>query len=544
MGKPCKYPRHPTGPSGFGESGVRRLQGKGGDYQRSRPSSDLLSIQSGDFSRVIIEGEPEYLSTGNDLTLKVRDTNRYQQPFKPSLARIGRSPVNLGGGTYATSRADFVFIDEPLTLEYEVLPGVVQNATFRVAQYNQTVRFGGYFVRGELMANYVGFYIYQFSGTSQQVYIKAADTVANYGRREQAGRSAVGVGTGFALGRYDAVGRPLSDVFLYRMSRQADNETLPLVPSAFTREEAEFWPQHPLIVLKDYTLTLAAETHFRPGPYDPSEDYRPKFWIAATPNDEGFGTFTYTDMTPTIFAGALVPDPEGFAPIQYWSTTRGRQYGADLSATLLTLMNGIAVVGDNQFIMAWQHRMPGGWRQRVAVVSIAGGSASGVLTYESDDNTNRASVPLWQNIVHLGNGVVLAKIISGWPGTGHTVTFRRSMDGGTTWGAAFSPSGFESALLNQFYGDFIVDERLTDERPGKVLIPAWNAATLAYHVYESRDMGSTWTRRGRIYTPNEFRRVDTILTGDGGGNFRFLVPGPSRTRPADITLPDRYKDRS
>jgi len=543
MRKPCKYPRHPTGPSGFGEGGVRRLQGTGGEYQRSRPSSDILSIQSGDFSRVIIEGEPEYLSTGNDPGIKRRDANRYQQPFKPSAARIGRNPVNLGGGLYATTRADFLYFDNEVLYSYEILPSVMQQASIRWAEYEQTVRFGGYFVRGERMVNYLGFYSYMFSPSAQQVYIKTADTVANYGNRESAGRAAVGVGTAFQ-GRFDVAGRPLHDVFMYRMNRRADNETIPLVPSAFTRPEAEFWPQHPLIVLKDYTLTLAAEVFFRPGPYNAATDYRPKFWIAATPNTEAFGALTYTDMTASIFNGALLPSPIGSSPSQYYGTSSGRQYGADLSASLLTLMSGIAVVGDNEFLMAWQQRMTAGWRQRVARVTVSGGTATGTLTYESADSPSRASVPLWQNLAHLGNGVVLAKTIGGWPGTNRVVSFRLSMDAGSTWGPEFSPAGFDAPLLNQFYGDFTVDEPLTDDSPGKVLIPAWNADTLAYHVYESEDMGATWTRRGRIYRPTEFRRVDTILADDGGGNFQSLVPGLSKTRLVDVTLPDRYKDRS
>jgi len=520
---------------------VRRLQTKGMDYQRTRPKQGVLSIQSGDFSRVILEGDPQYLVTGVDGDRKRRDTMRFQQSFTKSAARLEGTPVSLGGGVYATSSADFSQTAQLAEYSYEVRPGVIQTAQFRWATYVQSVLFSGYRLRGEQMIDFAGTYSYHFAPTSQTVYIKAADTIANYGRRATGGRSAIGFAALF-IGRVDASSRPLHDVVLYRMSRTADNDSYLLAVEDFTRPEAEFWPQHLTIVLKDYTLTLLAEIFFRPGEVVSGEDYRPKFWLAYTPNTESFGLFTYADLTSSLFGGALIPSPTPASP-DYYGVNAGRQYGADLSATLLTLVAGTAVVGDNRMVMAWQQRMPGGWRQRVATVSLDGGTVSASLVYESDDNPSRASVPFWQTVAHLGNGVVLAKVLSGWPGTGHTVTFRRSMDGGATWGAPFSPSGLGSALLNQFIGRFTVDKPVTDDDPGRVLLPAWDSTRLSYYVYKSEDMGATWTREGKIYTPTEFRRVDSILSDDGGNNFSILVPGPDPRRLPDITLPDRYKDR-
>ena len=50
-----KYPRMPTGPSGFGAAGVRALQNTGGDWQTKRQSVGITSKQQGEFQRVIVE---------------------------------------------------------------------------------------------------------------------------------------------------------------------------------------------------------------------------------------------------------------------------------------------------------------------------------------------------------------------------------------------------------------------------------------------------------------------------------------------------------
>jgi hypothetical protein len=163
------------------------------------------------------------------------------------------------------------------------------------------------------------------------------------------------------------------------------------------------------------------------------------------------------------------------------------------------------------------------------------------LTHESTDNTSTSLVEFWQDFAHLGNGVVLAKIASGIPGINHTITFRLSTDRGQTWGAAFSPSGFDAPLLNQYFGNFRVHKAADENGPGRVLITSWNAAESRYHVYASDNNGQTWERKGKIYTPDSFLRIDAMEVGDGGGNFSFLAPGPKTE--LDPALPDRYEDR-
>jgi hypothetical protein len=481
----------------------------------------------------------EYLTTGFDEKNILRDTKNHIQVFVPSMATSGG--INLGRGIYARGISGFqsgseVVVDD--YYEYEVRPGVTAGANFLFTVYKQDVRLGGYYTRGTLAVEYDAFYGILTPLTSPY-YIRVNDTIACYGNRPEKGSTGVSVGFGFS-GRIDVAGRSLHDAILVRFSQKSNTESYLIDPSLFTREKAEFYPLNELVVTKTHTCVLLGEVFFRPGLVEVGKDYRPKFWLVTTPNTEAFGALAYADLTSTIFSGARVPDPSTSGPDTYYGVTSGRQYGIDLSVTIGSMRT--AVVSDDAFLISWQQRMPDGWRQRVAKVSLTGGAVSSAMVYESADNT-QALTPFWQNIVHIGNGVVLAKIASGWPGEGYSITFIKSTDGGETWGSPFIPAGLDSPMLNQYHGNFMVDKALSDDKPGLVLLPSWNPGSQAYHVYESKDAGIFWTRRGQIYKPITFQRVDTMLVGDGGGNFDDLLPGPSPARLPDVTLPTRYKDR-
>jgi hypothetical protein len=268
----------------------------------------------------------------------------------------------------------------------------------------------------------------------------------------------------------------------------------------------------------------------------------PKFWAVATPNTNQFGNLTFSDLTASVFAGARQPTPGSYAGGSYYGVTAGRAYQFDLSATMASME--IAAVADDAFVLSWQQRMTTGWRTRVARMVVSGGTVTATMSRESADQSTRTTLEYWQNIVHVGNGVVLAKIVSGFPGTNRDVVFRLSMDGGATWDAPFSPVGFGAQLKNQFFGNFRTHKATTPEEPGRVLIPAWDGTESAYYVWASDDHGATWERKARIYRPDAFMRVDAMIVGDGGGNFLSLSPGPALTNDLDVTLPTRYKERS
>lgn len=554
MRPPTKYPRHPQGPSGFGESGVRKLQRGGGEYQRTRPAQDILSIKAGGFYRVIYDGMPEYITAGRfDSKAVYRDTKRHQQKFlkaimKPSMPR----PVNLGNGVYASVMTGTPEgVTQQWQFDYEARPGLTQTAYFWRTVFPSNINTGGYYAKSRLTATHEGFYAFQINDGSTYV-TRTTDVIANYGIRRQQdgdtttvfGQTFVGLGSIYN-GRRDHVNRQLHDPMLYRASLYDTPAGWVMNAEDFTRPDAEFWPGYGgLLVLKDFTVVLLTEVFFRPGLYDPEEDYTPKSWIVVTPNTEDFGQFTYYDVTDALFSDQDLPATLGAGENRYYSVTSGNNYNVALS--LQFARTEMTAAGDNEFLITFGQKTAAGWRQRVGHVSVGNGALNALLAYESAASSSTSTTPFWQNVVHIGGGAMLAKVVAGEPGTNHAVSFRRSMDGGQTWGGEFAPAGFDAPLLNQYFGDFTVHKPYVPDDPSKkciVLIPSWDPDEQAYYVYSSDDLGSTWARKGQIYKPSSFQRIDTMRSGDGGGNFESLEPGPSYARKPDITLPNRYEDR-
>ncbi len=545
MRKPvCKYPKKPTGPSGFGESGVRKLQRTGGDYQRSRPDANTLAIQSGDFSRVIIEGEPEYVTVAYEGAKPVvRDTLDHRRKFTRSLAskNILALQAVAEGGVYIS---DVVSDDDAIdyVYDYENYPGNTQTITVSRFQFNLAIFYGGYLTKSRMQAQYRVFYMYLPLTPGNTLFFKARDEISYWGKHPDKGRCSVSLSVDW-FSRIDSAGRTLADLALIRHTTFGGSgilERYRLDPSSFTRDDAEFMWITRQIVLKGYTVGIFAETFFRPGPVV-GGDYTPKFWAVATPNTNQFGTLTFSDLTAGVFTGARQPT-QSTSPVPHYTALAGRTYQFDLSATMVSME--IAAVANDAFVLSWQQRMPGGWRARVARMVVSGGTVTATMAHETTDQASRTTLDFWQSIAHLGNGVVLAKIVKGFPGEGYDVVFRLSSDGGASWGGEFFPSGFSAPLQNQYFGNFTAHKATKGDSIGRVLIPAWDTESSAYYVWASDDHGTTWTKKGRIYKPASFLRVDNMLVGDGGGNFDKLGLGPSRTRNLDVTLPDRYKDRS
>ena len=545
MRKPvCKYPKQPTGPSGFGESGVRKLQRTGGNYQKSRPDANTVSTVSGDFSRVTIDGAPEYVSVAYENGEPVvRDTMDHRRKFTKSLAskNVQTTQATGEGGVYMSIVPSNLEIAQ-LEYEYEIYPGTTQSVIFGRDRFNLSVSFGGYFTKGRTVSGYSVYYMYLPLTPGNFIFYKALDEVDYWGKHPTRGVCSVSL----SIARFSRVdpanNRPLADLTLVRHSSKSVGqlEEYPINPSQFTRPNAEFMWLTRQVVLKDFTVGVFAETFFRPGPVA-GGDYIPKFWAVTTPNNAQFGTFTFTDLTAGVFTGARQPT-QSTSPVPHYTTTAGRLYQFDLSATMASLT--IAAVANDAFVAAWQQRMPGGWRARVARFVVAGGSVSAAMARETTDQPARTTLEYWQSIEHLGNGVVLAKITKGFPGTERDVVFRLSSDGGASWGPEFAPVGFSAPLKNQYFGDLAVNKATKPDSIGRVLIPAWDVETSSYYVWASDDHGATWSKKGKIYKPESFMRVDSMLTGDGGGNFQTLARGPKIISSLDVTLPDRYKDRS
>lgn len=540
MKPPCLFPKQPTGPSGFGSGAVRRVQSAGGDYQRTRPDDSTLSIKSGKFSRVVIEDVPEYLTAATEGVMVSRDTKRYQQGYRKSRANIDEFATSMTQGLYAIVRQT---IPSRLLVKYiyEVYPGTSAEGSFFHDISDQLISFSGYYLKGVDKARVATFFSRQRVPSGQLGIVKAADRLLFWGKNKEHGRVAVAFGSAY-YGRNDSVGRPLHDGFFYRVKQKGASDAFKIDVSTFTRDNAEFCSLTPTIVLKDFTVAALGEFFFRPGPTVPGEDYRPKFWLVVTPNTELFGTSYFcADVTADLFGRGDVPEPSG-SP-EHYGVSDGQVYSADLSVTMSSMGVNMQAVDDNTFVAAWQQKSPLGWVQCVGRVTVIAGSVVASITYESAPNGNRALVHYWQSVVHVGGGIVVAKVLSGWPGTDHAVTFRKSTDGGASWGADYLPAGLEAPLKNQFFGNLMLHSAKDEKRPGTVLMNGWSEAEGKYFTYASDDYGASWVRAGEIYKPSTFLRVDSMLDGDGGGNFGTLLPGPSLTRLADPSLPNRYKGR-
>jgi len=301
MSRPVSiYPRQPTGPSGFGSSAVRRLQGFGGDYQRNHPDSRTTAIQSGDFSKVIVEGDPEYVTFAIEGAENViRDTMEYRFPFLKSLAskNIPGTLAYGPNGLYVTNKqTEYEMLS--LVYDYEVSPGITETANFDRERSTMTTYRGGYQSNLRAIDTYQMYYMYLPQTPGSTMFYRLRDDISYWGKHPTYGQCFISLSIG-RFGRIGVTPRPLADITLIRHKEHTETgfEEYRMIPSTFTRADAEFMWITPQIVLKDFTVGIIAETFFRPGPYVGAEDYRPKFWFVTTPNNGAFGTFTYNDVT-------------------------------------------------------------------------------------------------------------------------------------------------------------------------------------------------------------------------------------------------------
>lgn len=532
------YPKQPFGPSAPGAAGVRSLAARGGDWQRRRPDANTLAIVQGEFSKIIVSGA-EYVSSGkvSPTAMRTAAASRYQAPFVPSVPI--QPLVNVEDGQYARMGRNDV-PDAAPSFSYTVYPGRTETyaplvRTNRVAAL-ATSFYGGdrlmgeavdlqYSSEGSVLAQLVPDLVYVGARTTPQPdKLTAFFGLANFGRT-------------------DLANRPLHDVCLYLRSRAGTaNFDVQFSAGMFTRAEAEFIPFMGVAATEGYLFALVAERFFRPGPYNPAVNYVPKLWLLVAPKAD-LTAFNAYDLTTNVFSNAYYPTPtpaDGSAP-SYYGVLSGVAHDRQLDFTM-SLMRIVVLPGNRALVFFPQYCLPAGapvWRSRVARITL-GPSLTAPLVRDKVSAAPTGLIDEYvQSAVHLGEGWVLAKNVMGFGSTELTVKFMLSSDSGSSW-FEFNPTGLAAPLKNQFFGDFIVHRSRKDGQNGVVLMPAWDASAQAYFVWASGDNGQSWTRQGLIAKPDAFYRVDSMLAGDGGGNFSALVPGPDPSRPADITLPNRY----
>lgn len=530
------YPKLPTGPSALGTAQVRALQTAGGDWQRTQRDANTLALKQGEFTKVIVSGV-EYVSDGRVSPIKRRTlgTYRYIQPFIPVATQQGG--INTGRGVYFGSRRTQVLGGGLATKTYTPVP--LTNINYQYREYSSSVAVA----RGSFYGNFteIAFYNHwqQFAeqgivgGESPGFVVGLAPLSFAQYVTDPSGERVLLAPALINDGRVDVQGRILEDLSVNTVRAKGASSSVSYTTTSFTRADAEFSPFIQIVSTGGASFILLAEKFFRAEPVTGGTDYRPKFFLFILPGNnasapvplEATGLFNNAKLPTTSFSG----------PTEYWSPNAGITYNRNLNIMMGIMLS--VVLPSNRFLLfARQFCDDDLWHLKIIRVQWdGGGSATGNLVVNLADPAE----PFIQSAVHLGEGWVLAKRVDGFGGIDNDVSFMRSSDGGFTWGT-FTPTGFSTPLKNQFFGDLIVQRSRKPGVSGSVLMPAWDATSQSHYVYESRDDGATWTRRGRIYKPDEFRRVDTMVEGDGGDNFGRLTPGPDPVRPVDVTLPNRY----
>lgn len=527
------YPKLPTGPSPSGAAGVRRLQAEGGEFQRTRPSIDTESRVADGFSRATVEAA-EYIVGGtlDSTAFKYLSTKRYIAPFVPSVASAAL--VNMGRGRYATWTTPVFPAPTELAYSYTIRPG--DDRAYEIDRYtaDRAVRIGSFYGRGPQVGGVVfEVYVQQainiyFPNAPAMVLTRPAPPFPD---DQQLAVFVLGDN-----GRVDVEGRPLQDIFLLSFYRSQPTIERVITTSAFTRTDAEFSPFIPMVATQNVTYGVVAEQFFKFGAYPGSAD--PKVFILRA-NNHNLDAPAITDVTTVMVEDRSLPTPVTIEGDLYWLPTAGNGFAADLS-NMMSSVRLVAMPGDWVlcFFRVFCNEL-GDLKWRARMVRFRFSGSFSIARILDEELPSASQGVFYQSAVHLGEDWVLAKRVDGFNGINFDTKFVRSTDGGLTW-SDVAMTGFHSPALNQYYGNLFVHSARKDGQPGVVLMPAWDNTAQAYYVYESKDDGTTWTRRGRIYKPDAFRRVDSMVVGDGGGNFETLVPGPNPVRPVDITIPDRY----
>lgn len=541
------YPKQPFGPSAPGTAGVRALDiADSGGFQRRWIDSNTQSLKQGMF-RKVLTGGAEYVSAGrvSPTSVQTRQVVRYQFPFTPYIPLPPK--VNMENGKYATIEGDGN--GTPLFLyEYTIYPGKDAPFGAPVSRAQISVVYGTFYGGQDYRGTFDREYRFVSAGGGAGAGIDPAGPDLYY----VADESGVKV-TSYAMlvddGRTDLKGRTLHDILWAQFRTGEPSQSIVLNTPGFTRDDAEFSAFHISVATGDYSVLMAAERFFAPGQFEVAKDYEPKFWMFIA-TDNSLASITAYNVTDYIFPDGFYPDPtpagtdtEGDPYPAHYATNAGgfRDRKLDFTMALcqvVVLANNNIVLMFPQLCMSSTPGAPPRWHFRIVTLNVS--SLAAATPVDEDIGPGLEVQAYVQSAVHLGEGWILAKRVNGFAGANFDVVFMLSTNGGADW-VPFTPTGFTAEMKNRFYGNFIVHKARKDSQPGVVLVPAWDEATSSVHVWASLDNGITWAKRGLMSKPTTFYRIDQMLIEDGGDNFGTLTPGPDPSRPADMTLPDRYK---
>lgn len=561
-------PKLLTGPSPIGAGQARALEHRGGDFQWAQRDANTVVKKQGDFRKVITSGGG-YLTRGEVAPdeLSVRELQSfagmsgalpYQLPFMPG----SWSPaVPIGQDQYMAANRTAGGIQALIDTNYTVHPPVDDDDGIEIfrsflSRFNSFVWHGT--PRG--LSSYLGFVDYAHTrplnlggaGSNDGWHIPTYAPLVFVKRMAGPPADKVCLVPFLAdLGRTDGQGRLLPDLVVSTWTHRGEAQSYPYAAASFTRANAEFSGViGGLFAMPARSGFFVGEYFFAPG-LSGSPSANPRVWLFAA-EDHDYSAPGVIDVTDIIFGGMLLPQPRSYLG-ESWTwhgVDDGNAFGSRLALSL-TLMKAIVLPDDVLLVavpVATESLLAPDvvqWACRMARIDFSGLGSVDLVMNEVAPTAERDPGKVIDDMVHLGEGWVLAKQTD-YGGGGNSpggmpVSFLRSVDGGQTW-AEILPTGFEGYFENQSFGRFTVHKSRAAGEHGVVLMTSWNPAAGAYHVYESRDSGSTWLRKGRVAKTASFQSLATY-SGEalaGGFNFALLTFGGDIARPVDVTMPDRY----
>ena len=519
-----KYPKLPDGPNSPGAAAVRSL-GEG-TYQTKR-SADYVAKTVGDFKRVAGQPGIQYVTSG-DLGSGIKNygASTYASGFHYTSETSGvacdygvtaftTSAVGYSQNTYAYPNTSGTGTDSFAS------PYAVTTSTFSVGKTTTSAK-----VQASVQSLWSNV-------TGGRLPIYRTGPSVNYWGRVNNGQGNEAKIISFYMtnnGRTDSAGRPLYDPtysFIY-----SSTVTISYLLPTYGRASSDY--ETPAVAMSSaHIYVLLAERFTRTGSIPTGTDVRPGLWLYRS-TDGGNG-WTVADVRAALIGDIFQPTagtgtyPYGIAD---W-------YGYNTSILYAMSFGVWAMCGNDVALYAFPY-LDTNYHYASKIVAI---SPTGVSVVASFPSSTPAMV---ESMIYVGNNTIVAKKVAGIMGTGFAVTLMKSFDNGVTW-TEFTPTGLAAPLLNQFFGNLYLDRAdatPTDStKTPRILMVGWDSTNLAYYVFVSLDYGATWVKKGRVGTPDTFRRIDTMMGGnDGGGYFNTLRPTRAalEARTVDLALPNRF----
>jgi hypothetical protein len=476
-------PKLPNGPSAQGAAGVRAL---GGGYQ-VRYAADFVAKTRGEFSRVEATGGYPYNSKGvykAGTASSAFIASSYKAKFVKTSQIIAVLDCDFGKTASWNISWNYFYTYYTATQRVTVKGVVIDSFALRLTVVENNTLLPPVYYIGR---------------------VKTSEGTA----------ALVGTVSTKDLGRTDTNGFICADPVIHRTfilpdGTAASDETGITVPLNDEAYVSPRWAASSAII-----YVLLAHSHYAVSgtPTATAPVY------LCTSRDLGY-TWEHVDIAAYAF---------GDFPLTSYS-----QANAAVASAFMAMY--VVMMDNDEALIAFPRKTAAG-TYGSRVVKLSGLTATTVY-----DGAPGALVPYPASLVFAGDNTIVMKRNLGYDGINYDTDFLVSFNRGDTWDT-YTPTGLDAPLKNQYFGDLKVDMAANGRgRAARILMTGWNPSDLSYYVYSTVNYGLSWTRGAKITESDVFRRVDTTISGDGGGNFRTLniFSTPNSPRTVDVSVPKRY----